>query len=120
MIAEINTAYKPDLVLLDGVQAFTKGGPDQGKLVNSSVILAGTDRIAIDAVGVALLRYYGTTKEVSQGAVFEQEQIARAVQLNLGVTSPKQIELVTGDKESAEYARQIRAILDGAPGKAAA
>jgi uncharacterized protein (DUF362 family) len=119
MIAEINTAYKPDLIVLDGVQAFTTGGPEEGKLVNSNVILAGTDRIAIDAVGVALLRYYGTTQEVSQGAIFEQEQIARAVQLNLGVSNPKQIELVTGDRESAEYAKQIRAILDGAPGKTA-
>ena len=120
MIAEINTAYHPDLIVLDGIQAFTTGGPDQGKLVNSNVILAGTDRVAIDAVGVALLRYYGTTREVSQGTIFEQEQIARAVQLNLGVTGPKQIELITGDHESAEYGKQIRAILDGAPGKAEA
>jgi uncharacterized protein (DUF362 family) len=120
MIAEINTAYQPDLIVLDGVQAFTNGGPESGKLVNSSVILAGTDRVAIDAVGVALLRYYGTTPEVSRGAIFEQEQIARAVQLKLGVSSPKQIELINGDRESAEYAKQIRAILDGAPGKAAA
>lgn len=113
MIAEINTAYKPDLIVLDGVQAFTNGGPDQGKMVQSNVILAGTDRVAIDAVGVALLRHFGTTPEVSQGAIFDQEQIARAVQLKIGVTSPKQIELVTGDKESAEYAKQIRAVLDG-------
>ena len=113
MIAEINTAYKPDLILLDGVQAFTNGGPDQGKLVQSNVILAGTDRVAIDAVGVALLRHFGTTPEVSQGAIFEQEQIARAVQLKIGVSSPKQIELVTGDRDSAEYAKQIRAVLDG-------
>ena len=113
MIAEINTAYKPDLIVLDGVQAFTNGGPDQGKMVQSNVILAGTDRVAIDAVGVALLRHFGTTPEVSQGAIFEQEQIARAVQLKIGVTSPKQIELVTDDRESAEYARQIRAVLDG-------
>jgi uncharacterized protein (DUF362 family) len=113
MIAEINTAYKPDLILLDGVQAFTNGGPDQGKMVQSNVILAGTDRVAIDAVGVALLRHFGTTPEVSQGAIFEQEQIARAVQLKIGVTSPKQIELVTDDRESAEYAKQIRAVLDG-------
>jgi uncharacterized protein (DUF362 family) len=120
MIAEINTAYHPDLIVLDGIQAFTTGGPDSGKLVNSNVILAGTDRVAIDAVGVALLRYYGTTKEVSQGAIFEQDQIARAVQLNIGVKSPKEIELVTADRESAEYARQIRAILDGAAGKATA
>jgi hypothetical protein len=69
---------------------------------------------------VALLRHFGTTAEVSRGTIFEQEQIARAVQLGLGASSPKQIELVTGDRESAEYAKQIRAILDGEPGKAAA
>jgi uncharacterized protein (DUF362 family) len=120
MIAEINAAYKPDLIVLDGIQAFVNGGPDQGKLVTSNVILAGTDRVAIDAVGVALLRHFGTTPEVSQGAIFEQQQIARAVQLGIGISGPKQIELVTGDKESAEYAKVIRAILDGEPGKAAA
>jgi uncharacterized protein (DUF362 family) len=119
MIAEINAGYRPDLIVLDGVQAFVNGGPDQGKLVNANVVLAGTDRVAVDAVGVALLRYFGTTPEVSQGAIFDQEQIARAVQLGIGVSSPKQIELVTGDKESAEYAKPIRALLDGAPAKAA-
>ncbi len=119
MIAEINAAYRPDLIVLDGVQAFVNGGPDQGKLVNANVILAGTDRVAVDAVGVALLRYFGTTPEVSQGAIFDQEQIARAVQLKLGVSDPRQIELVTGDRESAEYAKPIRALLDGAPAKAA-
>jgi len=120
MIAEINTAYHPELVVLDGIEAFTTGGPDSGKLVQSNVILAGTDRVAIDAVGVALLRYYGTTPEVSRGGIFEQEQIARAVQLGIGVKGPKQIELLTADKESAEYAKKIREILDGAPGAQAA
>jgi len=60
-----------------------------------------------------LLRHFGTTPEVSQGAIFEQEQIARAVQLKIGVSNPKQIELVTDDHDSAEYAKQIRAVLDG-------
>ena len=55
MIAEINAAYHPDLVVLDGVEAFTTGGPDSGKLVQANVILAGTDRVALDAVGVAIL-----------------------------------------------------------------
>jgi uncharacterized protein (DUF362 family) len=97
------------------VEAFVNGGPDQGKLVKAGVVLAATDRIAVDAVGVALLRYFGTTPEVSRGAIFEQEQIARAVQLGIGVSGPRQIELVTGDEESADYAKKIRAILDGAP-----
>jgi uncharacterized protein (DUF362 family) len=120
MIAEINGAYRPDLIVLDGIQAFVNGGPDQGKLVDSSVILASTDRVALDAVGVALLRHFGTTPEVSQGSIFDQEQIARAVQLKIGVRSAQQIELVTGDPESAEYAKPIRALLDGAPAAAQA
>jgi uncharacterized protein (DUF362 family) len=111
MIAEINAAYRPDLVVLDGVEAFVDGGPDRGTLVNSQVVLAGTDRVAIDAVGVALLRYYGTTAQVSSGPIWEQEQIARAVELGLGAAGPEEIELVTDDAESAAYAEEIRQIL---------
>ena len=111
MIAEINTAYKPDLILLDGVDAFTTGGPDKGKEVNASVILAGTDRVAIDAVGVAILRHFGTTDEVSKGKIFDQAQIARAVELNLGAASANQIEFVTNDAESAKFAKEIQKIL---------
>ncbi len=68
MIAEINRTYAPALVVMDGVEAFTSGGPDRGALVRPEVILAGRDRIALDAVGVAILRHYGTTPEVSKGA----------------------------------------------------
>ena len=116
MIAEINAAYRPDLVVLDGVQAFVDGGPDTGTLVDSEVMLAGTDRVAIDAVGVAILRYFGTTPDVSRGPIFSQEQIARAAELGLGVSGPEQIELVTPDAASAAYAAEIRRILDQAAG----
>ena len=71
-------------------------------------MIAGTDRIAVDAVGVALLRHYGTTVEVSRGAIFQQEQIARAVQLGLGVSGPEQIQLVTDDSVSADFAKRIQ------------
>jgi uncharacterized protein (DUF362 family) len=111
MIAEINAAYTPDLILLDGMEAFIDGGPDQGTKVAPSVMIAGTDRVAIDAVGVAILRHYGTTPEVQNGPIFGQEQIARAVELGLGVDQPESIELVTGDGTSASFARQIQAIL---------
>ncbi|MCO6511986.1 MAG: DUF362 domain-containing protein [Aridibacter famidurans] len=107
MIAEINASYKPALVVLDGVEAFTDGGPDKGTKVASNVIIAGTDRIAIDAVGVAVLRHFGTTANVSTGTIFEQEQIAQAVKLGLGVNGPEQIEIVTDGKDSRAYADEI-------------
>jgi uncharacterized protein (DUF362 family) len=111
MIAEINTAYSPDLVVLDGVDAFVKGGPDQGTRVQANVILAGSDRVAIDAVGVAILRLLGTTSLVNQGRIFEQDQIARAAELGLGIKSPDQIKLVTDNTESEAFATQVRDIL---------
>ena len=111
MIAEINVAYQPALIVVDGVEAFVDGGPDRGKRVAARVILAGTDRVAIDAVGVAILRYFGTTPAVSQGSIFQQEQIARAVELGLGVDGPEEIELITDDPESAAYAGEIQHIL---------
>ena len=111
MIAEINTAYSPDLIVLDGVEAFVDGGPHIGTRKNANVILAGTDRIAIDAVGVAILRSLGTTLEVSNGKIFEQDQIKRAVELGLGVKSTKDIEIITGDTPSEAYAQKIRKIL---------
>lgn len=111
MIAEVNTAYQPDLIVLDGVEAFVDGGPAQGKRVEAQVILAGTDRVAIDATGVAILRYFGTTPAVSRGAIFQQEQIARAVELGLGVDGPEKIELITDDPDSKAYAAQIQEFL---------
>ncbi len=111
MIAEINAAYQPDLLIMDGVEAFVDAGPERGTKVDAQVVLAGTDRIALDAVGVALLRYFGTTPAVSRGAIFAQEQIARAAALGLGIDRPERIEFITGDPESAKYAAEIQGIL---------
>ena len=111
MIAEINTAYTPDLVVMDGVECFIDGGPANGEIALSEVILAGTDRVALDAVGVALLRYHGCQTEVARGKIFKQDQIKRAVQLGLGVDKPDKIEFITGDPESAAYAAQIQEVL---------
>jgi uncharacterized protein (DUF362 family) len=66
MIAEINAVYNPVLVVLDGVEAFIENGPDRGTKVWGELILAGTDRVAIDAVGVALLRSLGYRGEAAQ------------------------------------------------------
>ena len=111
LIAEINAAYTPALIVMDGVDAFVDGGPAAGKMVSPSVVIAGTDPVAIDAVGVAILRLFGTTPQVSQGKVFEQEQIARAVELGLGIDSPERIRIVTGDSESEAYANLISQFL---------
>ncbi|MHA1202432.1 MAG: DUF362 domain-containing protein [Candidatus Heimdallarchaeaceae archaeon] len=107
LIADINSAFSPDLIVLDGVTAFVDGGPAVGTRKEANVMLASKDRIAIDAVGVAILRIFGTTTEVNRSSIFDQEQIARAVELNLGVTKPDEIEIITDSKEAEKLAEQI-------------
>jgi len=111
MIAEINQLYRPAMVVMDGLEAFTDGGPESGTLVKPQVMVLGTDRVAVDAVGVAILRMHGGNPTISRGQIFQQEQIARAVQLGLGAQGPEQIELVTDDPDSQALAERVRQIL---------
>ncbi|MEM6593043.1 MAG: DUF362 domain-containing protein, partial [Cyanobacteria bacterium P01_C01_bin.73] len=111
MIAEVNQTYRPSLVVIDGVDAFVNGGPDQGQRVRAGIMLASTDRIAIDAVGIAMLRTLGTTREVSNGSIWSQTQIRRAADLGLGAVSAERVELVTGDAASAQMAARLRPAL---------
>jgi uncharacterized protein (DUF362 family) len=111
MIAEINQAYRPSLIILDGIEVFVDGGPMEGSKKRADVIIAGTDRIAIDAVGLAVLKEIGSNKAIMGKKIFEQEQIARAVQLGLGATGPGDIDIIAGDEASLRYAERLRSIL---------
>ena len=107
MIAEINQAYKPSLILLDAIEAFVDGGPAKGTRKRADVIIAGTDRIAIDAVGIAILKGLGSNEAIMGKRIFEQEQIVRAVELGLGVSKPEEIEIVADDEDGKRYAAKI-------------
>lgn len=113
MIAEINLAYTPDFVLMDGVDVFVDGGPDRGTRREGNVMLLSRDRVALDAVGLAVLKDLGSNREIMEVPIFKQEQISRAVELGLGVGSPDQIEIITDDKEGREYASRLEKILRG-------
>ena len=108
MIAEINTAYKPEFVIMDGIAGFSKGGPDEGTLIEPGIMLASRDRVALDAAGVAVLRIYGTTGEVSRGSIFEQEQIARAAELGLGARAHDEVEVVPVNYEAQGICSKIK------------
>lgn len=112
MIAEINQHYDVDLVLMDGMKAFVNRGPEEGYVVEPNLLLASTDRVAIDAVGVAILRHYGTTREISKGRIFELDQIKRAAELDIGVKSADEIEIVGLNEESEAVSGELDEILE--------
>lgn len=112
MIAEINAPFQPQLVILDGIEAFVDAGPMTGKRARGDVFLASTDRVAIDATGVAILKVLGSNPAIMNRGIFDQEQIARAVELGLGAASPAEIELTPVDDLSREYCTGVAEMLN--------
>lgn len=112
MIAEINAPFRPDLIVLDGIDAFVDAGPAVGKRAKGNVFLASADRVAIDAVGVAILKFLGSNHQIMNTRIFDQEQIARAAEIDLGATSASKIALLPADDQSIEYKNNIQDILN--------
>ena len=77
-----------------------------------NLLLASRDRVAIDAVGVAILRSFGSTKNVMKGRIFELDQIRRAAEIGVGVKSASEIELIPLDDKSREPAETMAHILE--------
>lgn len=111
LIAEINAPFKPVLILMDGIDVFVDGGPATGKRVKGNVLLASTDRIAIDAAGVAVLKSLGSNHQIMNTKIFDHEQLARAVELGIGVSSVDEINVSAIDDDSIEYRDKVVAQL---------
>jgi uncharacterized protein (DUF362 family) len=111
MIAEINQPFTPAFVVLDGIDTFTDGGPMTGTKAKGNIFLASTDRVAIDAAGVAILKSLESNQAIMNPKVFEQEQIARAAELGLGISSAADLELVSVNRESHDMRDRIATIL---------
>lgn len=111
LIAEINAPFQPDLIVLDGIDAFVDGGPANGTRARANVFLASSDRVAIDAVGVAILKELGSNDKIMNTRIFDQEQIARAAEIGIGASSPDDIEIIAADAQSREYRDRIAANL---------
>jgi uncharacterized protein (DUF362 family) len=111
MIAEACQAFSPAVSIMDATQVFVSEGPERGEVAAPRVIAASRDRVALDAVGVALLRLHNAVFPGKLENVFEQEQIKRAAELGLGVTSPDRIRLITRDSRSETLAVQLRALM---------
>jgi uncharacterized protein (DUF362 family) len=112
MIAEINAPFAPDLIVLDGIDAFVDGGPATGKRAKGNVVLAATDRVAIDAVGVAVLKHLGANRRIMTTRIFELDQIARAAEIGLGASSPSQIDVAAANRQSRPYRDKVADILN--------
>jgi uncharacterized protein (DUF362 family) len=108
-IAEINLLVRPSLIVMDGREGYGDGGPDSGDLVKPGFIAAGSDPVAVDAVGLAQLRIQGANEEIAGGSIWELPTMKRAVEIGLGVGSEAAIELVgpADDVQAALRAQMV-------------
>lgn len=112
IIAEMNLAVHPDLVIADGTKSMVAGGPWSGSEAETNLIMASGDRIAIDLAGLALIKSFLKWEGVSAVPVWEQRQIKRAVQLGLGASSPAEIEILSASltEEGEDFTRLVEDI----------
>jgi len=57
-IAELNILVNPDLVIMDARKCFINEGPSKGEVAVPNLIMASTDRIAIDIEGVKTIQEF--------------------------------------------------------------
>jgi uncharacterized protein (DUF362 family) len=82
-VAEIASAFQPDLCLVDGRQCYIRGGPCYGFIRDAGVMLAGVDRVALDVTGVRCLQAVPGCK--LSGDPWAFDQIRFAARFGLGV-----------------------------------
>ncbi|MDJ0666933.1 MAG: hypothetical protein QNJ61_06635 [Desulfobacterales bacterium] len=85
-----------------------------GRRARGNLFLAATDRVAIDATGLAVLKELGSNAQIMGTDVFAQEQIARAAELGLGAATAEQVALVAPDDESRARCDRIAPFLNAA------
>ncbi|GIX48514.1 MAG: hypothetical protein KatS3mg131_2725 [Candidatus Tectimicrobiota bacterium] len=110
VIAELNLAVHPHLTIVDATRVMVAGGPWHGPTVAPGLLLLGGDRIAVDVVGLGLLKHFGQWPPVAGKGVWEQRQIRRAVALGLGAGDKTQVALRAPTATDATLARLLAAI----------
>ncbi len=103
MIAEINLVRRPDLILLDGRKAMVTGGPFSGEIKEAGYLIATRDLIAADAIGLAILKYLGTTERIENHSIWDVPVLKRATEIGLGARSVEEIEIVSQGLSEDEY-----------------
>ena len=86
-------------------------GIDNTRRPDPTRTLREQSRVAIDAVGVAILKHLGSNEKIMKPKIFEQEQIARAAELGLGAASPEQIQLLAADDKTRGHRNILEEIL---------
>ncbi len=82
-IAEFNKLIKPHLIIMDARKCFINKGPAKGEIKEPGLILASTDRVAIDVEGIKIIQEFkgNSLKNINP---LEMRQIKKAIEFGVG------------------------------------
>jgi uncharacterized protein (DUF362 family) len=81
-IAELNLVIHPNLIIMDARKCFINKGPTKGELREPGLILASTNRVAIDIEGIKIIQSYkgNSLRDIDP---WELPQIKRAREIGI-------------------------------------
>lgn len=81
-IGELNAAYRPNLVIMDARKCFITGGPASGELREPGLLLASTERVALDIEGIRIIQGF-PGNSLAEIEPAELPQIAAALRIGV-------------------------------------
>lgn len=83
-IAELNKIINPDLIIMDARKCFINRGPARGEVQEPNLILASTNRVAIDVEGIKIIQGFkgNSLRNIDP---WELPQIKKSIEFGLGV-----------------------------------
>jgi uncharacterized protein (DUF362 family) len=113
VVSEINLAYSPDLNVVDGTKIMVEGGPWEGQVKDTDLIISSGDRIAADVIGLGIIKAFGLSKKIASENVWGQRQIKRAVEVGIGARNRSEIKLLTASLDgNKEFENLIRKMIE--------
>jgi len=92
-ISEVAALFQPDLVIMDGRKCFVTQGPEKGQIEEPNILMASTDRIALDVEGLKILQSYKADNLLGNDP-WALGQIKTAVELGIGSKSAEDYNLI--------------------------
>jgi uncharacterized protein (DUF362 family) len=100
--------------VVDATRIIVEGGPhnsifkEEMKVCEPGMVIASADRVACDSAALSVLKHYGEQRGIEKDymttPVWQQRQLRRAVELNLGIGDRSRIDLRSSGITDAEMA----------------
>ena len=109
LVAEFNLAFRPALHIVDGTVSMIEGGPWEGPSAPTGLIIASSDAVAADVVGLGIIKAFGRWPQVAGKSPWEQKQIRHALALGLGAPAARiRLRIAPGDETFAALMERVR------------